>query len=71
MIVNFSAFQEGGVYQGSGSGKLPGIDIHKEKAEVCLAHEPLDKSPKFEIRTFSTISSDLEEPMSWLKKYKM
>jgi len=32
-------------------------------------HGAFDKPPKFEIRTFSTMISDLEELMSWLKKY--
>jgi transposase len=46
-----------------------GMDVHEKKVDVCIAHGPFDKPPKFEIRTFSTMTSDLEELMSWLKKY--
>ena len=38
-----------------------GMDVHEKKVDVCIAHGSLDKSPKFEIRTFSTMTSDLEE----------
>lgn len=48
-----------------------GMDVHEKKVDVCIAHGPLDKSPKFEIRTFSTMTSDLEELSSWLKEYKV
>lgn len=48
-----------------------GMDVHEKKVDVCIAHGSLDKSPKFEIRTFSTMTSDLEELSSWLKKYKV
>jgi transposase len=46
-----------------------GMDVHEKKVDVCIAHGPLDKPPKFVIRTFSTMTSDLEELMVWLKKY--
>jgi transposase len=46
-----------------------GMDVHEKKVDVCIAHGAFDKPPKFEIRTFSTMTSDLEELMSWLKKY--
>jgi transposase len=48
-----------------------GMDVHEKKVDVCIAHGSLDKSPKFEIRTFSTMTSDLEDLSSWLKKYKV
>ena len=48
-----------------------GMDVHEKKVDVCIAHGPLEKSPKFEIRTFSTMTSDLEDLKSWLKKYKV
>jgi transposase len=48
-----------------------GMDVHEKKVDVCIAHGPLDKSPKFEIRTFSTMTSDLEDLSSWLKKYRV
>jgi transposase len=48
-----------------------GMDVHEKKVDVCIAHGSLDKSPKFEIRTFSTMTSDLEELASWLKKYRV
>lgn len=48
-----------------------GMDVREKKVDVCIAHGSLDKSPKFEIRTFSTMTSDLEELSSWLKKYKV
>jgi transposase len=46
-----------------------GMDVHEKKVDVCIVHGPLDKSPKFKIRTFSTMTSDLEELVAWLKKY--
>jgi transposase len=48
-----------------------GMDIHEKKVDVCIAHGPLDKPPKFEIRTFSTMTSDLEDLKTWLKKYEV
>ena len=48
-----------------------GMDVHEKKVDVCIAHGSLDKSPKFEIRTFSTMTSDLEELTIWLKKYNV
>lgn len=46
-----------------------GMDVHEKKVDVCIVHGPFDKPPKFEIRTFPTMTSDLEELMAWLKKY--
>jgi transposase len=48
-----------------------GMDVHEKKVDVCIVHGPIDKPPKFEIRTFSTMTSDLEELMTWLKKYEV
>ena len=48
-----------------------GMDVHEKKVDVCIAYGSLDKSPKFEIRTFSTMTSDLEELTIWLKKYNV
>jgi transposase len=48
-----------------------GMDIHEKKVDVCIVHGPFDKAPKFEIRTFSTMTSDLKELIAWLKKYKV
>jgi transposase len=48
-----------------------GMDVHEKKVDVCIVHGPFDKPPKFEIRTFSTMTSDLEELMIWLKKYEV
>jgi len=48
-----------------------GMDVHEKKVDVCIAHGPFDKPPKFEIRTFSTMTSDLEELMTWLSKYEV
>jgi hypothetical protein len=36
-----------------------GMDVHEKKVDVCIAHGPLDKPPIFEIRAFSTMTSDL------------
>ena len=47
------------------------MDVHEKKVDVCIAHGPFDKPPKFEIRTFSTMTSDLEEITIWLKKYEV
>lgn len=46
-----------------------GMDVHEKKVVVCIAHGPLDKPPVFEIRTFSTMTSDLGDLKSWLKEY--
>ncbi len=46
-----------------------GMDVHEKKVDVCIAHGPFDKPPKFEVRTFSTMTSDLEELKAWLKEY--
>jgi len=46
-----------------------GMDVHEKKVDVCIVHGPLDKPPIFEIRTFSTMTSDLEVLKLWLKKY--
>jgi transposase len=48
-----------------------GMDVHEKKVDVCIAHGPFDKPSKFEIRTFSTMTSDLEELRIWLKKYEV
>jgi transposase len=48
-----------------------GMDVHEKKVDVCIAHGPFDKPPKFEIRTFSTMTSDLEDLKTWLKKYEI
>jgi transposase len=48
-----------------------GMDVHEKKVDVCIAHGPLDKPPIFEIRTFSTMTSDLEDLKSWLKVYEV
>lgn len=46
-----------------------GMDVHEKKVVVCIAHGPLDKPPVFDIKTFSTMTSDLEDLKSWLKEY--
>lgn len=48
-----------------------GMDVHEEKVDVCIVHGPFDKPPKFEIRTFSTMTSDLEDLKIWLKEYEV
>ena len=48
-----------------------GMDVHEKKVDVCIAHGPFDKPPKFEIRTFSTMTSDLEDLKTWLKQYEV
>ena len=32
------------------------MDVHEKKVDVFIAHGPFDKPPKFEIRTFSTMT---------------
>lgn len=46
-----------------------GMDVHEKKIDVCIAHGPFDKPPIYELRTFSTMTSDLEALKSWLKSY--
>lgn len=48
-----------------------GLDVHKSMVMACIAHGALDKPPKFEIRKFSTMTSDLRELKKWLKEYKV
>lgn len=48
-----------------------GMDVHEKKIDVCIAHGPFDKPPVYEIRTFSTMTSDLEALKSWLKSYEV
>jgi transposase len=43
-----------------------GLDVHKSMIKACIAKGPLDKPPKFEIRTFSTMTSDLLKLKDWL-----
>jgi transposase len=45
-----------------------GLDVHKSMIKACIAKGPLDKPPKFEIRTFSTMTSDLIKLKDWLMK---
>jgi transposase len=48
-----------------------GMDVHEKKIDVCIAHGPIDKPPIYELRTFSTMTSDLEALKSWLKSYEV
>jgi transposase len=48
-----------------------GLDVHKSMVVACIAYGPLDKPPKFEIRKFSTLTSDLRELKNWLTAYKV
>lgn len=45
-----------------------GIDVHKKMIKACIAKGPLDKPPKFEIKTFSTMTSDLLRLKDWLRQ---
>jgi transposase len=45
-----------------------GMDIHKEEITACLLTGALDSKPSSEIRTFSTMSSGLQELKEWLEK---
>ena len=48
-----------------------GLDVHKSMVMACIAHGALDKPPKFEIRRFSTMTSDLRELKKWLEEHKV
>ena len=48
-----------------------GIDVHKSMIKACIAKGPLNKPPKIEIRTYSTMTSDLENLNEWLKENKV
>ncbi|MHB8120207.1 MAG: IS110 family transposase, partial [Methanothrix sp.] len=48
-----------------------GIDVHKSMIKACIAKGPLNKPPKIEIRTYSTMTSDLEKLNEWLKENKV
>jgi transposase len=43
-----------------------GLDVHKSMIKACIAKGSLDKPPKFDIRTFSTMTSDLLKLKDWL-----
>jgi len=45
-----------------------GIDVHKKMIKACIAKGPLNKPPKLEIRTFSTMTSALMNLKDWLKE---
>ena len=46
-----------------------GLDVHKSMILACIAHGPLDKPPKFEIKKFSTMTNDLRKLSEWMKGY--
>ena len=46
-----------------------GLDVHKSMVMACIAHGPLDKPPKFEIKKFSTMTNDLRKLSEWMKEY--
>ena len=46
-----------------------GLDVHKSMILACIAHGPLDKPPKFEIRKFPTMTNDLRKLSEWMKEY--
>lgn len=48
-----------------------GLDVHKSMIKACIAKGPLDKPPKFEIRTFSTMTSDVLKLKDWLEENKV
>jgi transposase len=48
-----------------------GIDVHKEKIKACIAKGPLDKPPKFEIKTFLTMTSGLLKLKDWLRQNRV
>jgi transposase len=48
-----------------------GIDVHKEKIKACIAKGPLDEPPKFEIKTFSTMTSSLLKLKDWLRQNRV
>lgn len=48
-----------------------GIDVHKSMIKACVAKGPLNKPPKIEIRTYSTMTSDLLKLSEWLKENKV
>jgi transposase len=48
-----------------------GLDVHKSMIKACIAKGPLDKPPKLEIRTFSTMTSDLLKLKDWLEENKV
>lgn len=45
-----------------------GLDVHQETVVACVLSGPLDKKPKKEIKTFSTITKGLLELADWLEE---
>jgi transposase len=48
-----------------------GIDVHKSMIKACEAKGPLNKPPRIEIRTYSTMTSDLLKLSEWLKENRV
>jgi len=47
-----------------------GLDVHKDKVTACIAYGSLAKAEEnFEVREFSTMTSDLKELSTWMKEY--
>ncbi|MEA1864400.1 MAG: transposase [Euryarchaeota archaeon] len=46
-----------------------GLDVHKSMILACIAHGPLDKPLKFEIKKFPTMTNDLRKLSEWMKEY--
>lgn len=44
-----------------------GLDIHKESVVACLMTGPVDCKAEMEIRTFGTLSANLQELRQWLE----
>ena len=45
-----------------------GLYVHRDTVVVCLLTGSLDRRPKKEIRTFSTMSKGLHERLAWLNE---
>jgi transposase len=47
-----------------------GLDVHKNQVTACIAHGSLAKAEEnFEVREFSTMTSDLRELSAWMKEH--
>lgn len=49
--------------------RCAGLDVHQETVVACILSGPLDRTPKSELRTFGTMTHELEELGEWLTEH--
>ena len=49
--------------------RCAGLDVHQASVVACVLIGPLGRKPRKEIRTFGTMTRDLEALRDWLKAW--